>query len=113
MHIYFLRDIVPLQNVLSPGKERDFDAMRHKKMRNMMMAAAAAVFMALCQGCNGVYLGVGGNVGIPFPGGSVNLNVGTTVPVVPPVDYRLPGYVPAPAPGWHAWHQPAPWQPWW
>lgn len=78
-----------------------------KLLKSILFAAAVALSASTLTSCDGLYLGFGGNVGMPFPGGSVNLNLGTTIPLSPPIDPGLPGY----RPGWGGGFHPGPMRP--
>lgn len=79
--------------------------------------------MLCCTACDGMYVGVGGDISTAYPDGTVSIGIGNTVPFAP----GLPGYSPwpgyRPQPGWNApgwgrpgwggspyWHH-APWHP--
>lgn len=82
--------------------------MRHRLIRKLLAAAASVALGLGCTSCAGMYLGVGTNVGVPIPGGSVNVSLGTTVPIAPPVDYGMTGWHPYYGSSW-GWHRP--WRP--
>lgn len=67
--------------------------MNAKILSRLGIIAATGAAALLLSGCDGVFLGLGGNVDVPTPIGSVNVGVGTTVPVyTPPVGWGIPGY---------------------
>lgn len=68
--------------------------MKKVQLSTGILTFFASIMLTLSTGCDGMYVGVGSDMSVP--GGALSVNVGTTVPLNPPIVSGLPGYGPVP-----------------